>query len=383
MPEKLERCVRAVIRERGVDESTAYAICTASLKRAKKRRVSAGLALPDGKVHDAVRDHVELAFGLMSDHDVRHFRPTREIGITDFGGVMAVALLKKNRIYLNPNTFERVGHDSDWYASTLIHELMHSRYGYGENEATAAAQAYAGCNVFSCGLLDGVYDSIYKGLNIAIAAQAQRVTDLPFRYRKNDFYRLVKIGYTPKAARGIIEHAARLASGVKSSYQKLREGQVNLISPATMTLLVEPDSEEIHKTAQSVLFAEFYGGDSDPDMILKTTDPDTSLIGRRSDADVYESVFRFAVQSGVRISDIIDIVADVRRSGYDVRNLDSSMMEKRSAVLSRLIEESVRQGFFTQDETLTPAHASMILIGFSPLLSRTKELFGVEDENED
>jgi hypothetical protein len=57
-------------------------------------------------------------------------------------------------------------------------------------------------------------------------------------------------------------------------------------------------------------------------------------------------------------------------------------MEKRSAVLSRLIEESVKQGFFTPDETLTPAHASMILVGFSPLLNRTKELFGVEDKEE-
>jgi hypothetical protein len=218
------------MQQRGVNTSSAFAICTSSLQRAGK--------LPRGKSKKeadvefsewAKKVSLPKAFlkPLMKvwDHfaagDVNLLKTLRKIVVLDEDQsdhkdaakrerdlatkrrVLGQARLHSKTIALNPKALKRLGDHPVWHGAVAIHEAQHATYGFGEHEATHAEQRWLG-KLFAEYSLDFNKPAMTLAIRAAAVAQAQREKDVHHAHRVKDFHFLNSVGFTARAARKIV-----------------------------------------------------------------------------------------------------------------------------------------------------------------------------------
>lgn len=302
MPAILDRCVTH-LQDRGVNTSSAYAICTASLQRAGK--IPRGRSKKEYDVEfsewakrvDLPPDFTESLHSIwehFTPGDANLLKTLRKVSVLDEDQsaftnaaqrekelarkkrILGEARLHSKVIALNPKALSRLGGHPVWIGAVALHEAQHATYGFGEHEATHAEQRWLG-KLFAEHTLDFNKPAMMLTMRAAAVAQAQREKDVHHAHRAKDFYFLNSVGFTPRASRKIVAMGRAM-----EKYRKERVRQ-------------EQEEEKLASAMNLVRAKDYYDFlDGDLDLIEKTVDADL--------ADAYDLVVEktfFPVVHGV------------------------------------------------------------------------------------
>lgn len=392
MPEVLDRCV-AQLRARGVSESSAFAICTASLQRSGRlrRRTSEALlaryrAWADRSgVPDVLDPGLSAGFPTLAPDDIALVERIREVGLTDREGVLGLARLHSLRIELNPNSFSLVGGSPIWYAGVLVHEAVHAVLGFGEQEATRVEQRYAGKR-FGEALLERDRETMKEALLLASMAQGQRFLQVRKRDRTDDFTFLAQTGFTRRAARqvlrvGAIFHQRMLAQ------QSVREAAASFSAQQFALDLTGEAMDIVQKTVTNefrrILVSQYA---EDEDIVAKALGTDAhanEMRGTAEDRKVFEWAVRESISRGFGLKDRqpAGIVPALRRVGMRAGALPQAEAARRSAAIQVLLDEAAETGLWDSSGALTDVHVKLLMHGYSPILARVKkEVIDAQEE---
>jgi len=371
MPEILDRCVMGQM-ERGVSQSSAFAICTAALQRAGKLPRGRGKSAFPGwakrvALPEPVYSGMENSWPTLTSPDQSLLKSLRKVQLTDREGILGSAFLHSKVIALNPEMLEKAGGQPLWYGAVAIHEAQHALYGFGEHEATRAEQRFLG-KCFGESKMDFDRPGMFLSCRASTVAQAQRMKDVHVRHRRNDYQFLVSCGYTPRVARKIIEggkraYKARLAAAMP----------IRLIAAKDAKDYFELDDTYLHAVVDKEFAASL------DEFVVEKVFPGFDIYAGKSGMkeperfggfrSVMEGYIRQAVGRGVGVSERgpLGIVPVLRRHNWDIDALPDEWQQKRADALAELTESLKTEGLYNDEGDPTEPHLLCILNGWTPV----------------